>query len=118
LHNITPSSGGTERSVVIDCSDLLYGFLINFGVIEMNWNHRIVRHEDDKEKLYGIHEVYYNDKGEICSMTVDPVLPCGSTVPDLRKNYELMKSAFDRAPIKYDRKFATAEWDKKKKVTE
>jgi hypothetical protein len=88
----------------------------------MSWNHRVVRHTEGKEKWYAIHEVYYNEKGQIHAMTSEPVLPAGSSMLELRKDFELMMSALEQPPIKYERKFATSPWSKKireiaKKVT-
>ena len=36
------------------------------------WNYRIMRHIEEDKTWYGLHEVYYNDKDEIVSWTVDP----------------------------------------------
>lgn len=37
----------------------------------MTWNYRIVKYKDGSG--YGLHEVFYNSKGEAYSMTEDPI---------------------------------------------
>lgn len=43
----------------------------------MTWNHRVCKktHKCDTHEtvLYGIHEVYYNEKGEVWAVTEEPV---------------------------------------------
>ena len=36
----------------------------------MTWNHRIIEHEDEDGKYYRIHEVYYDQGGELRSYAV------------------------------------------------
>ena len=35
------------------------------------WNYRVIEHEE----MFYIHEVYYNDKGEITAISEDPMHP-------------------------------------------
>lgn len=40
----------------------------------MTWNHRVVKKTyPSGEESYGIHEVFYNEKGEIYAYTEDPI---------------------------------------------
>lgn len=53
----------------------------------MTWNHRVVKKiYPSGEESFGIHEVFYNEKGEIYAYTEDPIdLACEST--DALKEY-------------------------------
>jgi len=76
----------------------------------MSWNYRIVRH-DDHGGWYAIHEVYYNSKGQICLISVDPDGPTGDTMQDLVADFRLQKEAFKFGYVKYDRKLAKPDWE-------
>lgn len=62
------------------------------------WNYRVIKTEDGDSAYYAIHEVYYNDDGQIFASTVDPAYPGGSTVEELRGDLENYLLALD-API-------------------
>jgi hypothetical protein len=90
----------------------------------MTWNYRVLRHvtanrnkpnvdtneeffksfrgEREEEEYYRIHEVYYEDDGEISSCSENPCLPYGDTVEELQEVIELMKAAFDKPAIPYE----------------
>ncbi len=53
----------------------------------MTWNHRVVKKTyPSGEESYGIHEVFYNKKGEIYAYTEEPIdLSCET--PDALKQY-------------------------------
>lgn len=62
----------------------------------MSWNHRILRHLDDRGvPWYVLHEVYYTD-GDIDCWTEKETAPFGETFQDLRKGYKLMGLAFEK----------------------
>lgn len=42
----------------------------------MSWNYRVVETEECGIKLYGLHEVYYDDDGKIKSWTQKPSIVC------------------------------------------
>ena len=44
------------------------------------WNYRVIKTEDGDSAYYAIHEVYYNEDGQIFGLTVDSSFPGGSTV--------------------------------------
>ena len=65
-------------------------------MIGMTWNHRVVHiklPDDVQEDWYGIHEVFYNDKGvpEMC--TTESIAPEAETVEGLQKTLEWMLKA-------------------------
>ena len=66
----------------------------------MTWNHRVVRRTykyatmPDKY-LYQIHEVYYNEEGEVDSYTLEPVANCGNTLVELAEEIEMFKKCLN-----------------------
>lgn len=78
----------------------------------MSWNYRVVRHSYGKREWYAIHEAWYNERREICSITERAIAPVGDSISSLRKDLELMLATLRLAPIKYDRKLAKAPWDR------
>ena len=65
-----------------------------------HWNYRVVRHLDECEEWFGIHEVYYETDGDP-SMTVDPVPLCAGTFDGLR---QFINRAFEMPILDYDSK--------------
>ena len=55
----------------------------------MTWNHRTCKktHKCDTHEtvLYGIHEVYYNEKGEVWAVTEEPVTISTAFVKDMEE---------------------------------
>jgi len=58
-----------------------------------HWNHRVV--QNDKDGLLQIHEIYYNDNGEIWLWS-NPVTPSGETIDELKNDVEYFIAAFDK----------------------
>ena len=54
----------------------------------MNWDYRIIRYADGAG--YGLHEVYYDDDGEIDMMTEDAVGARGDTPADVVETLLMM----------------------------
>ena len=56
------------------------------------WNHRIIQRirksSDSEEACYQVHEVHYDDSGNIHSWTKDAVTPSGETLDDLKREIE------------------------------
>lgn len=77
-----------------------------------SWNYRIIKTIRDKEPFYRIHEVYYDDNGEIEGWTEEPVLPYGETVEELREDIHYFLQAFQQ-PI-----LALKEENEKEKLVE
>ena len=73
----------------------------------MTWNHRVVKYETrnlfgDPDVGYAIHEVFYNNDGEIRGMTADAVRPWGDTKEELREELLRMLAALDRPDVDLD----------------
>lgn len=68
------------------------------------FNYRFCRKVDPttQEVTYGIHEVYYNDMGEITGITVDPVVPIGETPKELEDDLLMMFNARKDQVLDYD----------------
>lgn len=48
------------------------------------WNYRIVRKQlDTGEESFQVHEVYYNDDGNIFAISEEPISPSGETAAEL-----------------------------------
>ena len=56
----------------------------------MSWNYRVIK---DWDGLYEIHEVYYDDKGNIDNRTVKAIVPDGESVSELRRDLLYMLAA-------------------------
>ncbi len=60
----------------------------------MTWNYRIIQkvvpNAGPESVGYYLHEVYYNDRGEISGMTESPSLPFGETPEELMKDLKNM----------------------------
>ena len=50
----------------------------------MKWDYRVIEHYG----MFTIHEVYYNDKGDITSISQDPMGPSGDTLEELKDDME------------------------------
>ena len=60
------------------------------------WNYRVMRTVVDDEVMYGIHEVYYNEKDQPESWTQDPVSPLVDSEEELKDVLRLMSEALDK----------------------
>lgn len=65
----------------------------------MRWEYRVIAKELDGKESFGIHEVYY-EEDNIVSWTDEPVTPFGEACQEVRKNYELMRSALFRPVLR------------------
>ena len=57
----------------------------------MNWDYRVIKHDG----MFTIHEVYYNDKGYITSISKDPMGPSGDTLEELKDDMKYFLQALD-----------------------
>ncbi|MBI5181481.1 MAG: hypothetical protein HZA06_01050 [Nitrospirae bacterium] len=72
----------------------------------MIWNYRVIEHD----RFFAIHEVYYNDKGDITAISEDPMHPQGEALEELKNDMEYFLQAFNRPVLKKDEvKFALME---------
>lgn len=59
----------------------------------MSWNYRIVRHRQNKEDWFAIHEVYYEADGKPKFISENPIAPHGESAEELINDMELQKAA-------------------------
>jgi len=62
----------------------------------MSWDYRVIEHDG----MFTIHEVYYNDKGDITSISKDPMGPSGDTLDELKVDIEYFLQALDMPVLK------------------
>jgi hypothetical protein len=62
----------------------------------MNWDYRVINHDG----MFTIHEVSYNDKGDITSISQDPMGPSGDTLEELKDDMEYFLQALDMPVLK------------------
>jgi YD repeat-containing protein len=65
----------------------------------MSFNHRIVKSEDGS---FHVHEVYYDENGNIESWTENPVTPSGFDTTELHHDFELHLKAFKKPILVID----------------
>jgi len=75
----------------------------------MTWNHRVVKYETrnlfgDPDVGYSIHEVFYDNNGNVQGMTSNPVKPWGDTKDELRLELMRMLDALTKPDLDYDDK--------------
>ena len=69
----------------------------------MTWDYRVlVKRDDSDNPHYGIHEVYYDKKGEISSCTILPCDPYGATAEELKDNLVQMLSCTLQNTVEYE----------------
>ena len=74
----------------------------------MTWDYRVI---EDKEN-FRIHEVYYNDAGEITAISEDSIAPEGETLEELKDDLKYHFAALKRPVLKKDEiKFASMTGD-------
>lgn len=64
----------------------------------MTWNYRVIFNKD----VFQIHEVYYNEAGEITAISQDPIAPVGETLEELQGDLEYYLHALKRPVLKMD----------------
>lgn len=67
----------------------------------MSWNYRVVKRVFENEKQFAIHEVYYNDDGEITMFSSAPIFICGDSLKTLSKDLKLYIKAFKKPVLSY-----------------
>lgn len=70
----------------------------------MTWNCRVMVRTDKQtgEKIYAIHEVYYDQDGNPESCTENPVSPMGETVDELRGDLSHYQEALAKPVLRYE----------------
>lgn len=74
----------------------------------MSWNYRIIKRTTTSpagyvEDYYAIYEVYYNREGDIRAWSAQPLSPHGTSIQELRRDFELMRGAFYKPALDYDK---------------
>lgn len=54
----------------------------------------------EHDGIFTIHEVYYNDKGDIAAISEDPMGPSGETLEELKDDMDYFLQAFNRPALK------------------
>ncbi|MDD5180855.1 MAG: hypothetical protein PHT15_06305 [Gallionellaceae bacterium] len=68
------------------------------------WNYRIVKKAGPEGVGYYLHEVCYNNSGEICAMAQEPSFPFGETLEELLHDLEnMLKDAKNQPVLKHDK---------------
>ena len=62
----------------------------------VSWDYRVIEHDG----MFTIHEVCYNDKGNITSVSQDPMGPSGDTLEELKVDMEYFLQALDMPVLK------------------
>lgn len=71
-----------------------------------NWDYRAIEHDG----TFTIHEVHYNNKGDITSVSQEPMGPSGNTLDELKDDLEYFLQALDLPVLKKDKiVFATSD---------
>ena len=64
--------------------------------MKISWDYRIIEHDG----AFTLHEVHYNERGEIISVSEDPMGPSGETLEELKDDMEYFLQAFNRPVLK------------------
>jgi hypothetical protein len=64
----------------------------------MHWNYRVVK----KDGYLGIHEAYYGDDNEVCSVTVDPISPREEDIDELRRTLEWIIASLEKPVLDFE----------------
>jgi hypothetical protein len=64
----------------------------------MSWNYRVI----NKGGIYGIHDVYYNSRGNIVSIGDNAVYPSGGSFEELRGDMGRLFSALGKPVLVYE----------------
>ena len=65
----------------------------------MSWNYRIMKYEDGS---LGIHEVFYDEEGDVQGWTENAVSVYGEDIHELESSYDLMMQAFSKPILEYN----------------
>lgn len=66
----------------------------------MKWNYRLLKTKDGDDDFYQIHEVYYNDKGEVDGWTAKGATVGGHSKAEVKWTLMEMLSSLERDVIK------------------
>ena len=50
----------------------------------MSWNYRVVQHGESKDSHFAVHEVFYDESGNITHWTADPINITGEDLDEVK----------------------------------
>jgi hypothetical protein len=62
----------------------------------MPWDYRLMHQLRDGEDIFGIHEVYYDEQGNVKNWTINTLGPQGETYEELIEDLSMWMTAFDK----------------------
>lgn len=54
----------------------------------MTWNYRVIKHDQSRPAYFAVHEVYYDEKGNVQSWTAESVVIVGDSKQEVMKTLE------------------------------
>ena len=69
----------------------------------MTWNYRVVKKKYNDYVSYGIHEVFYDDNGNIEGCTEEPIDVSADSLEELKEVYNMMAEAFEQEVVEYEK---------------
>jgi len=82
----------------------------------MTWNYRIIKHDSEKRSYFAIHEVFYNNKGEITSWTENPIDIVGESKVDIKSILKQMTLDTETPTLKESELLESLKVDSPKKT--
>jgi len=69
----------------------------------LTWNYRVMERTfpKEEEKVYEIHEVYYEGE-KIVGISKEPIYLFGNSIEELKSDLEMQKAAFEKEILNYD----------------
>ncbi len=62
----------------------------------MEWDYRVIIYDTDEHHCYKIHEVFYDERGEIVAVTEEAIEAMGDTLDELVADLLLMAQAAEK----------------------
>jgi len=63
----------------------------------MTWNYRIIHHDDHEHSYYGLHEIYYDEKG-ITNWTAEATV-VGDDAAEIVRSLKMMLKDAENSPV-------------------
>ncbi len=64
--------------------------------MKISWDYRIIEHDG----AFTVHEAHYNEKGDIISISEEPMGPSGETLGELKDDMEYFLQALNRPVLR------------------
>lgn len=65
----------------------------------MNWNYRIIEHDQSPSSYFAVHEVFYNASGQIKGWTAEPISIVGDNLEDTLRILKTMLTDIINQPV-------------------